>query len=66
MAASRLFLVRQRVTVRELPEARVTGAEPAKACSARSSLNRSLSSPISAKTIAPLTSARPGKLVMIW
>ena len=32
MAARRLFLVRRRVTVRDLPEARVTGAEPAKAC----------------------------------
>jgi hypothetical protein len=37
MAASLLFLVRRRTTVRDLPEARVTGAEPAEACSARSS-----------------------------
>jgi hypothetical protein len=65
IAASRLFFVRRRVTVRDLPESRVTGAQPAKACSARSSANRSRSSPISASTIAPLMSARPGKLVMI-
>jgi hypothetical protein len=48
IAASRLFFVRRRVTVRDLPESRVTGAQPAKACSARSSANRSRSSPISA------------------
>lgn len=57
MAARRLFLVRRRVTVRDLPEARVTGAEPVKACSARSSRNRSRSSCL-ASTMAPLTSAR--------
>lgn len=64
MPASRLFFVRRRVTMRDLPEARVTGAAPAKACSARSSANRSRSSPTSASTIAPLMSANPGKLVM--
>ena len=64
-AASRLFFVRRRITVRDLPEARVIGAEPAKACNARWLVKRLRSSPISASTIAPEMSARPGKLVMI-
>jgi hypothetical protein len=60
-----LFLVRRRVTDRDLPDARVTGADPANACNVRSSSNRVRSSPISASTIAPEVSAKPGKLVMI-
>ena len=64
-AASRLFFIRRWVMEVTLPEALVTGADPAYAFSARSSANRSRSSPISARMRAPLTSARPGKLVMI-
>ena len=48
----------------EFAQARVTGADPAYAFSARSSANRARSSPISARIRAPVRSARPGKLVM--
>src|SRR4051794_3487536 len=40
MPASRFFFVRRRTTLRDLPDALVTGADTANALSARSSLNR--------------------------
>lgn len=47
------------------PDVRATGADPAYALSTRASEKRMRSSPISARTRAPVESARPGKLVMI-
>jgi hypothetical protein len=64
-AARRSFLIRRTVMLIDLPDARVTGADPAYALSVRASANRVRSSPISARIRAPAESLRPGKLVMI-
>jgi len=64
-AASLFFSTCRWVTQVLRPDARVTGAEPANALSPRASANRPRSSPISAKTRAPVASPSPGKLVMI-
>lgn len=54
LAASRLFFTRRRTTVRDFPDARVTGTDPANACNARSSANRFRSSPISERPVCRL------------
>jgi hypothetical protein len=60
-----VVLDRRWVMEMEGPDARVMGADPAWAFSARASANRVRSSPISATTRAPVESAKPRKLVMI-
>jgi hypothetical protein len=64
MPVSRLFLVRRLVTVRDFPEVRVTGGRRRLATPGRRRTGCGRP-PISASTIAPLISTRPGKLVMI-